>query len=510
MELFFRQHDGKWSEQTKAAILRHDARGLDLNQNWAFVDRWWMCPVCRRQKDAIFRLSARGILLAKLEEHHDHLRDYVNHRARKLFGEGWLANAPRGAGIVVDRIQDLVSSFSQEMICSDCNSADGAVKATLNGKIHSYFSFAPSQIADFITPHPNAPHDIDFTKAAAAWERLRPSFETRLTLVDTLLKHIPLGTLNYTHGTPWFQVTQRRFDPQSQLHQAFLSATNRDERQRWLSHTVDEFLARSVQKDSPAVAPKHFRSGSPTRVPSRAEYVAYSDPVSPRRWTETAEDWQCPVCERKKPEIIRWSKSGKWSGGVREHFQPVAEADPDSLWARRSLLPGFRNFFVIRDIEIVNICSGCQDVMTQLKQRRQDIRDQFLYARDVRVCLTAVTPHVPHEVEWEELASRVSINRDVGPAWDAYWTHVTMAAEVREQYRHWMASKGYSPEEVTRMVSERVMFDAQLDDQEEAIKLTEWLLRDAEQRIAASAHRREKDLAQKRSTSAEKCRFVSS
>ena len=268
MGLFFRQYDGKWSKKTKVAILRHGARGLDLNQNWACVDQWWAWPVCRRQKDAIFRLSTRGILLAKLEEHHDHLRDFVSRRARELFGEGWLANAPRGAGIVVDRIQDLVSGFSQEMVCSDCNAADGTVKVALDSKIHRYFSFAPSQIADFITPRPNAPHDIDLAKAAAAWERLRPSFETRLTLVDTLLNHILAGTLSYTHGTPWFQVTQRRFDPQSQLHKAFLSATNHDERQRDLFRMVDEFLARSVQKDLPTLAPRPLRRGSATRLPS--------------------------------------------------------------------------------------------------------------------------------------------------------------------------------------------------------------------------------------------------
>ena len=195
--------------------------------------------------------------------------------------------------------------------------------------------------------------------------------------------------------------------------------------------------------------------------------------------------------------------SGKRCGGQSQENGPVAFVSTSSLLRKPTrmrcglvvLLPGFRNLFVVRDIETINICSGCQDVMTHLKQRRQDIPDQFLFVHDVKECLTTVSPHVPHEVDWEELADRVLINRDVGPAWDAYWTHIAVATQVREECRHWMDLKKYSPEEVTKIVSEQVMFDARLDDQEEAIKLTEWLLQDAERRAATDARRRKENSA---------------
>ena len=75
MAMFFPKRDGKWSIQTKEAIKKFGAKGLDLNQNWALVSQNWCCPACKRSKVEIFRLSNRNILLAKLEEHHDHVRE---------------------------------------------------------------------------------------------------------------------------------------------------------------------------------------------------------------------------------------------------------------------------------------------------------------------------------------------------------------------------------------------------------------------------------------------------
>jgi len=164
MELFFRDRDGRWSTQTKNAIKKFNAKGLDLNQNWALVEQNWRCPGCARYKGEIFRLSSRGILLAKIEEHHDHLRDYVGKRARELFGERWLAEARPGSGPQTDTLEELVSSFRPELVCSECNTADGKAKIILNGKIPKYFSFSPSEISQFIIASPNSDHQIDVTK----------------------------------------------------------------------------------------------------------------------------------------------------------------------------------------------------------------------------------------------------------------------------------------------------------------------------------------------------------
>lgn len=66
------------------------ARGLDLNTNWALAEQGWSCPVCRRSKVDLFRVSANGVLLAKLDVHHDHLVDAIWSRSFELFGKDWI------------------------------------------------------------------------------------------------------------------------------------------------------------------------------------------------------------------------------------------------------------------------------------------------------------------------------------------------------------------------------------------------------------------------------------
>ncbi|KLK91890.1 hypothetical protein AA309_17445 [Microvirga vignae] len=304
----------------------------------------------------------------------------------------------------------------------------------------------------------------------------------RLKLIDEVLKLIHSGGLRHEHGTPWFQVAQRQFDSQTQLYQAFLSETKRDERERELFRLLNEFLARSVQKDSSVIAPKITNAPRTVQAPTDAEYLSYRDPVSTRRWEAIPEDWQCPICQRSKRQVVRKSKAGRWSGGIREHFEPVPETDETALWARRRLLPGFRNAFVMHDSKKVLICSGCQDVATQLKQRRRDIPDQFLTIDDLRDCLLAVEAHAEHEVDWDEAANRALNNAAVGSAWDAYFKHCSMAVEARERYRQAIRFGGCNQDEAFQIVAEDIMLDARVDDADEALCLAKWLVSDAERR----------------------------
>jgi hypothetical protein len=56
MQLHFSHWDGRRSEQTKGAAQHFEAKGLDLNENWALCTQYWICPACRRHKNDIFRL----------------------------------------------------------------------------------------------------------------------------------------------------------------------------------------------------------------------------------------------------------------------------------------------------------------------------------------------------------------------------------------------------------------------------------------------------------------------
>lgn len=64
--------------------------------------------------------------------------------------------------------------FETELICGDCNSADGAAKRKLG--LPSDWSFAPGEIARFVsvTPHSGATV-IDYAEALRIYQQQRPA-----------------------------------------------------------------------------------------------------------------------------------------------------------------------------------------------------------------------------------------------------------------------------------------------------------------------------------------------
>ncbi|WP_346294834.1 hypothetical protein LRC39_15170 [Rhodopseudomonas sp. P1] len=477
MQAFFVDRDGRWSAQTKAAIERFNAKGLDLNQSWALVEQRWLCPVCQRFKADIFRVSSRGILLANLEEHHDHFRDYVGSRGRELFGERWVLDLPSSGATMVDTLESLVSTFPRELVCSECNAADGKAKLALKDMVPPYFSFAPTEIRGFIQPSPNADHKVDLKKAEAIWRQLEPSLKARVDLVDNALHMIQSGALHRERGTSSLDRAWRRFEPQLQLYAEFLNASNRDGRGRELNQATTEFLARSVQKDSNILAPRTQPKRAKVQEPSDEEYSTYNDPVSPKRWQNTNEEWFCPVCKRRKRQIVRKSGSGKWAGGIRDLYEAVEETSQEGRRFRRMTLPRFSHAFIMREARNVQICSDCAEIIPQLKARRRDLTDVSLTCLDLLACIQSLAPHASHVVDWDEAGNRASANRQIAPAWDAYFKHRALASRIQNLYKRFLRFENEAS--AIREVTEEVMYVAEIDELDEASILARWLLDEA-------------------------------
>ena len=101
-------------------------------------------------------------------------------------------------------------------------------------------------------------------------------------------------------------------------------------------------------------------------LPTDDEYAAYVDPVSGKRWQATPEDWACPVCERRKRQILRKSKGGKWTGGVRSHVECTLETDTLAVSNRRRLFPDFPNDLFVKDETALTLCSDCAGIGARL------------------------------------------------------------------------------------------------------------------------------------------------
>ena len=194
LERRFPERDGRWSSTTRSIAAALGAERLDLNGAWSSVPQSWTCPACKRSKPAIARLTGAGVILARLEEHHDHLGDLINAGLRVRVGQRWPEMLEPGAGKLADYAEKLVRRFEPDLICHDCNLADGKAKNQLKD-LPRDFSFSPSEIGRFIKVAPNREHGVELDAARATWALVRARFEANVSLADSLVDKIATGAL---------------------------------------------------------------------------------------------------------------------------------------------------------------------------------------------------------------------------------------------------------------------------------------------------------------------------
>lgn len=472
MQWHFGDRDGRWSAQTKTAMQRTGAKGLDLNRNWALTRQPWSCSGCGRTKDQCFRLSSRGILLAKIELHHDHMRDFVWPRAGELLGEDWRDRIP-GTGEALGLVRELTSRFSEAMVCAECNAADGKVKRLVS-EIDRRFSFTVSEIRQFAVRRAGSDHDIDAAKARAIWEEQRPGFEMRMALLDTLILEIGRRRIGHDReGWPGVLPLEEHLGSQQTLVKAFHEQVRGDDRRTELSGLRHEFLARSVSLDSQRLAEP--RKVPRAIAPTADEYAAYTDPVSEKIWAVTPEDWKCACCGRAKPEIVRKAKTGKWSGGVRSLRVLVDEIDAETIARRARIFPGYKNEFWVGDAYFVSICSDCNDVSRDARQKDRSAPDGHLSVMDIQNALQEVQPHSGHVVDYALVRERMRANQPYNSADDAYVAYRSLVLKLAGTMDYRLG-RGVPREAVMAELFDVLRYEHGIDSPEEQTELAEWLL----------------------------------
>ena len=193
LERFLPSFDGRWSGQTKDILKALGSQRLELNANWADTPTDWTCPVCRRWKPEIARLTPTGVVLCQLDRHHDHLGD----EGVRILWRGQQRPTDRASQdalhSAIQACMALGERFHASLVCNDCNAADGAAKSALAGVVHPEFSFAPSEIARFIQVTPNRPHEIDAETARAVWLEVADDVRDRLAFMEVMARRIAEG-----------------------------------------------------------------------------------------------------------------------------------------------------------------------------------------------------------------------------------------------------------------------------------------------------------------------------
>jgi rubredoxin len=390
----FFDRDGLWSDVTGKAKARFKTDCVELDANWAGTPTWWTCPGCHRDKANIFRLS-KGVLLARLDWHHDHLEDRLKVMLKAKFGDRWVDRVLPSTGRLQDRLNAMIARFEPGFVCIDCNNVDGMVKAKWKD-ISQWLSFSPREISSIIKVRPNAEHEIDFEAARSLYATILPKIAARESLLSHIVEMIETGDLDQESAAA--PPSHRGDILRQHVIRGFVESTARYE----IEEDIANFEGRSLSRDAAANAKAKMHRAF-VEAPTPEEVEAYDGGgEADGLWLETPKDWRCPGCARNRMEVLRRSKNRtrKWSGKMLRHTEYVRTQTYDEE-------EGTHDEKVDHEVTHV-ICSDCASIASEVKRRNADLStgNLLLQLRDMKAVLTA-KPNQAHEVDWSAAAQRL-------------------------------------------------------------------------------------------------------
>lgn len=466
---FASHRDGRWSAQTKDLLKKFQTTRLDLNSSWASAWTGWTCPCCKRGKADIARLSPGGVVLCRLEFHHDHLAD----RAKRIFREVNPRSEDREKNIQSDRAKTallvFVERFEETLICIDCNLSEGKAKFELAREIDPDFTFAPSEIASFIRVAPNRLHEIDLDKARAIWCSVQEDVAARLDFASRMAKRVAAG--RHRREVALGKRIQGYLEERDVVFSQFLRVAPR-------RHRNDLGLileARSTSNDSAGRSPKAKRKGKAI-APTESEFAEFDRTQQQKSWAGAGESWTCAGCDRSKREIVRKSNSGKWTGHIHTVREYVREERKESLRWRRERYPSPT---IIGSDRRVTICQDCRNIVSEVMRRSNGLTEECLTVDDVRALVGAATPNSMHDVDWDEAIARAIANRSLVEVISEYSDHQRLASETDREIRFLTKMPGLSRSKARELLGLEFAKANDLEA-EEGEEYIDWLLDEAE------------------------------
>lgn len=149
----------------------------------------WRCPCCHRTKPDFARLDKNRDLLCAMHRHHDHFGDFARDKLpRSGYTEG---------------IVESFCRFPETLICADCNVAEPAAKAIVEAP--EQFSFAPYEIATFVTVRKQSGHIVRPDCAKRAYEAARPGMRLVNERLNAVVKSARADDDTFEHigGAAW-------------------------------------------------------------------------------------------------------------------------------------------------------------------------------------------------------------------------------------------------------------------------------------------------------------------
>jgi hypothetical protein len=446
--------DGRWSPLTRELLARFGTDKLDLNESWANTWQRWECPSCLRRKAEIARLSADRVLLCKIDLHHDHLVDLAKQMFRETADDSLSDEIRRMRTRARAAAFGLIERFTRTLLCEDCNHADGDMKAALAPEIAPDFSFSPAEIARFIKPNPNVPHEIAVKIGRQIWEEVRPAFEDRVTFTRILVARIQEGRQDIEVGPHPFGLQRTEA---SMLYDLALRSASR----RSLLGTMFEgLLNRSRATDG-----NRSNASKPSKrrlvVPTAEEFAAVDlRNAESKPWVRTGADWRCEICERTKFEICRKSNKGRWAAAVQYLCSFTDETDPENQVLRAQEHAGE---ILLRSHRRYAVCQDCRHVVTEAVKAVPGTDEYCFRPEDLRALVGTPVAHSMHAVTIEAIKDAVWANTEWIDATRDYWAHRNEALNIYSSVSILM-TRGQAAREAKRLVFDDYLARQQGDE----------------------------------------------
>jgi len=338
--------DSEYSPHTRELKNKFNATGVHFNKWWVMTSIHWSCPVCTRSKPEIVRLNKHNDLSGQLHEHHDHMKDLIQKRFQEISAAKEKVVADNLAEKFAIRLSFAFAAYDNTVICSDCNAADAEAKKLIGS--HKHFSFAPSDIAEFIIVNDNAEHTINEEKAKEIWAQQEAIFNLRMGFLD----EIASIAANNTHWYKPSTITAKQTERIAAIH--LNNHGLRELNKGW----PESLLYETNKYDGNLSAWRCKPSPRNIGAPSSGE-IEHMIKLKGKHWIKHDDSWKCPSCERLKVNCIQKSKKGAW------FFTTVHKS--------------FLEISNINWCENIYICSECDKVVTLIK-KEVDIQEELAHS----------------------------------------------------------------------------------------------------------------------------------
>lgn len=444
---FARMHDGRWSDQTKAMMLRFGTDKLNLNRAWAGATQFWSCPCCKRTKPEIARLTSSGVLLCAIESHHDHLGDKAGDRFKEIIGtsedrEFTIQREHAKYGML-----QFVERFQRTLICIDCNVAETAAKDLLGNVTDDTFklrkrefSFSPMEIAGFIKPVANKVHELDADAVRETWNRVKPDIIDRMDFCERMARRFVNGKnrREVAVGT----CERREMDDHLIIMERVREAIPELSRGNSIATRV---MIRSVARDAVRRSARP-KTKPATRAITDANYAKLDAAnAGQKHWPRVCDGWRCACCHRPKREICRLSNKKVWHAKIHALRDWIFdETEPNARYWRAPLEN--TNLMIVDHVPSL-VCQDCRHVVSEIQRMDDSVDYNALTIADMAESITTIVSHQLHEIDYQFAIQRAHENDDIVAAVEAYHTHEQEVRFQMERIKSFMKRHRCSMEE---------------------------------------------------------------